>query len=75
MNTNFKVTGLTRLEIKAKSIAPEADALTNWPSELLKISAFQQEVTRNPKVLRNMQWGSVSFKGSVGVLQWPIVFR
>ena len=35
MNTNFKVIGLTRLEIKSKSTAPEADALTTRPSELL----------------------------------------
>ena len=28
MNTNFKVIGLTRLGIKPKSTAPEADALT-----------------------------------------------
>ena len=35
MNISFKVIGLTRLEIKPKSTAPEADALTIWPSELL----------------------------------------
>ena len=35
MNTNFKVIGLTRLGIKPESTAPEADALTTWPSELL----------------------------------------
>ena len=28
MNTNFKVIGLTRLEIKPESIAPEADVLS-----------------------------------------------
>ena len=28
MNTNFKVIGLTRLGIKPKSVAPQADALT-----------------------------------------------
>ena len=35
MNTNFKVIGLTQLEINPKSTAPEADALTTRPSELL----------------------------------------
>ena len=35
MNTIFKVIGLTRLEIRPKSTAPEADALTTRPSELL----------------------------------------
>ena len=36
MNTNyFKLVGLTRLGIKADSIAPEADTLTTRPSELL----------------------------------------
>ena len=35
MNTNFKVIGLTRLGIKTQSTAPEADALTTGPSELL----------------------------------------
>ena len=35
MNTNFKVIGLTRLGIKPKSTAPEADALTTGPYELL----------------------------------------
>ena len=35
MNTNFKVIGLTQLKIAAKYTAPEADALTTRPSELL----------------------------------------
>ena len=35
MNTSFKVIGLTRLGIKPKSTAPEADAHTTRPSELL----------------------------------------
>ena len=39
MNTNFKVIGLTRLAIKPESAAPETDALTIWPSELLKHKA------------------------------------
>ena len=34
VNTNFKVTGLTRLGIKPKSTAPEADALSTRPFEL-----------------------------------------
>ena len=34
VNTNFKVIGLARLEIKHKSTAPEADALTTRPSKL-----------------------------------------
>ena len=34
MNTNFKVIGLTRLRIKPKSTASEADALTTRTSEL-----------------------------------------
>ena len=33
MNTNFKIIGLTRLGIKPKSTAPEADPLTTPPSE------------------------------------------
>ena len=38
MNTILKVIGLTRLEIKPESTAPEADALTTRPSEqLLKV--------------------------------------
>ena len=36
MNTNFEVIGLTRLGIKPESTAPEADALTTRPSEMLK---------------------------------------
>ena len=35
MNTNFKIIGLTQLGIKPESTAPDADALTTWPSELL----------------------------------------
>ena len=35
VNTYFKVIGLTQLGIKSKSTAPEADALTTRPSELL----------------------------------------
>ena len=34
MNTNFKVNGVTRLGIKPKSTAPEANSLTTRPSEL-----------------------------------------
>ena len=34
MNTNFKVIGLTRLGIKPKSTAPEAEVLTTGTSEL-----------------------------------------
>ena len=34
MNTNFQVIGLTRLGIKPKSTAPEADAHTTRSSEL-----------------------------------------
>ena len=34
MNTNFKVIRLTRLRIKLKSTALEADTLTTQPSEL-----------------------------------------
>ena len=34
VNTNFKVIGLTRLGIKPKSTASEADAFTTRPSEL-----------------------------------------
>ena len=37
MSSNFKVIGLTRLGIKPKSTAPEANALTTRPSELLPL--------------------------------------
>ena len=37
MITNFKVIGLTRLEIKRKFAAPEADAFTTKPSALLGV--------------------------------------
>ena len=37
VNTNFKIIGLTRLGIKPKSTAPEADALTTRPSEQLLV--------------------------------------
>ena len=35
MNTNYKVIGLTRLETKLESTAPEANTFTTRPSELL----------------------------------------
>ena len=35
MNTNFQVIGLTQLGIKPQFTAPEADALTTRPTELL----------------------------------------
>ena len=35
VNANFKVIGLTLLEIKPEFTAPEADALSTRPSELL----------------------------------------
>ena len=41
VNTNFKVIGLTRLGIKAKSTALEADVLTTRPSELSKPPSVQ----------------------------------
>ena len=44
MNTNFKVFGLTRLDIKPESTAPEADALTTRPSELL-CSSSEEDVS------------------------------
>ena len=37
MNANFEAIGLTLLEIKPEFPAPVADALTTWPSELLKV--------------------------------------
>ena len=45
MNTNFKAIGLTRLGIKPEFAAPEANALTTRPSDLLllAITAFQTE--------------------------------
>ena len=36
VNTNFKIIGLTRLGIIPEYTAPEADALTTRPSELLE---------------------------------------
>ena len=36
VNTNFKVISLTRIGMKPESAAPEADALTTWPSKLLR---------------------------------------
>ena len=38
VNTKFKIIGLTRLEIKPKSTAPEADAVTTRPPELFKFT-------------------------------------
>ena len=40
MTTNFNVIGLTRLEMKPKSSAPEADAFTTRSSELLNEMSF-----------------------------------
>ena len=37
MNTTFKPIALTRLGIKPKVTAPQADAFTTWPSKLLYI--------------------------------------
>ena len=47
MNTNFKVIGLTRLGIKSKSTAPEADALTTRPSELLNFNKVCPKSVQN----------------------------
>ena len=44
MNINFKVTGLTRLEINPESTTPEADALTSRLSELLKFKLLTKFV-------------------------------
>ena len=35
MNAKFNVIGLTRLGIKPEATAPEADALTTLPSDLI----------------------------------------
>ena len=40
MNTNFKIIGLIRLEIKPKPIAPEADAIIIRPPELSLLSVY-----------------------------------
>ena len=37
MNTNFKAIGLTPLGFKPESAAPEVDALSTRPSELLRL--------------------------------------
>ena len=34
MNIDFAVIGLTRLEIKSESTAPEANTLATWSSEM-----------------------------------------
>ena len=44
MNTNFKIIGLTQLEIKPESTAPETDAITTQPSELLKVYLISAEM-------------------------------
>ena len=44
MNINVKDIGLTRLGIKPKSTAPEADALTTRPSKLLKFQQFMRYI-------------------------------
>ena len=63
MNANFKVIGLTRLGIKTQSAAPEADALTTQPSELLmgtcynftiKIVQWRYEITANRLVIKEI---------------------
>ena len=41
-NINFIVIGSTRLEIKLKSTAPKADALTTRPSELFNMCSTQR---------------------------------
>ena len=38
MNTNFKVNGLTQLEIKPGSAAPGAEVLSSW--QLNRVSEF-----------------------------------
>ena len=47
MNTNFKVIGLTRLGIKPKSTAPEADVYTTRPSELLNFNRVCSKSVKN----------------------------
>ena len=47
MNTNSKVIGLTRLRMKPESPAPEADALSTRPSELLRRRVSQITQTGN----------------------------
>ena len=49
MNTSFKVIGLTRLGIKPKSTAPEADACTTRPAELLNV-LISNEMNRYEEV-------------------------
>ena len=49
VNTNFIIIALTRLGIKPKSTAPEADGLTTRLSKLLQAySFFFLQVTQNP---------------------------
>ena len=55
MNTNFKVIGLTRLGIKPKSKASEADALTTRPFELSITFTSGEELAKGviPKQLHH----------------------
>ena len=54
VNTNFKVIGLTRLGIKLKSTAPEADALTTRPFELFKINLAAVAKKENAALLASI---------------------
>ena len=62
MNTNFEVIGLTRLRIKPKSTAPEADALTTRPSEnklsSLAVLTRQHETDSNYCTKVNVLYGA-----------------
>ena len=60
MNTNFKVIGLTRLGIKLKSTAPEADARTNRPSEL----SITEMTVLQPQ-LKNLFYLELNMCGSI----------
>ena len=57
MNTNLKVIGLTRLVIKPKSTAPESDAITTGPSELLNSASIMKiRFTVNPWAFSPLKW-------------------
>ena len=47
MNSNFKVIGLSRLGITPESTAPEADALSTLPSELVFVVQHEVLLTYN----------------------------
>ena len=70
MDASFIVIGLTRLGIKPKSTAREANALSTWPSELLPLCQCGEQLASLLVVPFGRALSGIPHLGVVD--RWPV---